>query len=321
MIDYTVTEKKDTRSGYGLGLLEAGRCNPNVVALTADLRDSVKMGAFAKAYPERFFEVGIAEANMIGIAAGLAINGKIPFASTFANFATARVYDQIRQSVAYSQKNVKIAATHAGLTVGEDGATHQTLEDIGLMKMLPDMTIVVPCDHNQAYQATLAIAEWQGPCYLRLGRPEVPNFTSKDDDFHIGKGIVLHEGRDVAVFTCGHLVYPALLAAEELAKQNIHVSVINIHTIKPLDTELILSQALKTGAVVTVEEHSIYGGLGDSIANLLSRTAPTPIEMLAVKDRFGESGKPQELLDLHHLNVTGIVHAVQNAKNRKNGNE
>ncbi|MDR0437909.1 MAG: transketolase family protein [Bacteroidales bacterium] len=317
MTKYTFTEKKDTRSGYGAGLLEAAKRNPNVVGLTADLTGSVKMDAFAKAFPERFVQVGIAEANMIGIAAGMTIGGKIPFASTFANFATSRVYDQIRQSVAYSTKNVKIAATHAGLTVGEDGATHQVLEDIGMMKMLPGMTVVVPCDYNQAYLATLAAAEHYGPMYLRYGRPTVPNFTSLDEKFEIGKGILLQEGKDVTIIATGHLVWTALQAAEQLLEKDISAEVINIHTIKPLDTQLILASALKTGCVVTVEEHNIIGGLGDSVAHLLSRTVPTPIEMLGVNDVFGESGTPQQLLDKHHLNEEGIIASVQTVLNRK----
>ncbi|MCL2682650.1 MAG: transketolase family protein [Bacteroidales bacterium] len=317
MTKYTFTEKKDTRSGYGAGLLEAAKRNPNVVGLTADLKGSVKMDAFAKEFPKRFVQVGIAEANMIGIAAGMTIGGKIPFASTFANFATSRVYDQIRQSVAYSTKNVKIAATHAGLTVGEDGATHQILEDIGMMKMLPGMTVVVPCDYNQAYLATLAAAEHYGPMYLRYGRPTVPNFTSLDEKFEIGKGILLQEGKDVTIIATGHLVWTALQAAEQLKEKGISAEVINIHTIKPLDTQLILASALKTGCVVTVEEHNIIGGLGDSVAHVLSRSIPTPIEMLGVNDVFGESGTPQQLLDKHHLNEEGIVASVQTVLNRK----
>jgi len=317
MKKYTFTEKKDTRSGYGAGLLEAAKRNPNVVGLTADLTPSVKMEAFAKEFPERFVQVGIAEANMMCIAAGMTIGGKIPFASTFANFATSRVYDQVRQSIAYSAKNVKIAATHAGLTVGEDGATHQVLEDIGMMKMLPGMTVVVPCDYNQAYLATLAAAEHYGPMYLRYGRPTVPNFTSLDETFELGKGILLQEGRDVTIIATGHLVWTALQAAEELLEKDISAEVINIHTIKPLDTQLILASVLKTGCVVTVEEHNIIGGLGDSIAHLLTRTVPAPIEMLGVKDVFGESGTPQQLLDKHHLNEAGIIASVQTVLNRK----
>jgi transketolase len=310
-------EKKDTRSGFGAGLLEAGKRNKNIIALTADLKGSLKMDAFANAFPERFINTGIAEANMIGVAAGLATTGKIPFVGSFANFVSARVLDQVRQSICYSQKNVKIAASHGGLTVGEDGATHQNLEDIGLMKMLPGMTVVVPCDYNQAYLATLAVAEYPTAVYLRLGRPEVPIFTPLDEKFEIGKGIVLKKGKNVSIFACGHLVFPAIQAAEILSEQGIDAEVINIHTIKPLDTELILASAIKTNAVVTVEEHSIYGGLGDSIANLLSRTVPTPIEMLAVNDQFGESGKPQQLLDKHHLNEQGIIEAVGRILKRK----
>jgi transketolase len=317
MKEYTFTEKKDTRSGYGAGLLEAAKRNPNVVGLTADLTPSVKMEAFAKEFPQRFIQVGIAEANMMGIAAGMTIGGKIPFASTFANFATSRVYDQIRQSVAYSAKNVKIAATHAGLTVGEDGATHQVLEDIGMMKMLPGMTVVVPCDYNQAYLTTLAAAEHYGPMYLRYGRPTVPNFTSLDEKFEIGKGILLQEGKDVTIIATGHLVWTALQAAEQLHEKGISAEVINIHTIKPLDTQLILASVLKTGCVVTAEEHNIIGGLGDSVAHLLSRTVPAPIEMLGVNDVFGESGTPQQLLDKHYLNEEGIVASVLTVLNRK----
>jgi transketolase len=313
----TYTEKKDTRSGFGAGLLEAAKRNKNVVGLTADLKGSLKMDAFATAFPERFINVGIAEANMIGLAAGLTLNGKIPFAAGFANFLSARVFDQVRQSVCYSEKNVKIAASHAGLTVGEDGATHETLEDIGMMKMLPNMTVIVPCDYNQSYLATLAAAEFQGPVYLRFGRPEVPVFTSLDEKFEIGKAITLKQGKDVSIFACGHLVFPALEAAEALLEEGIDAEVINIHTIKPLDTKLVISSAIKTGCVVTAEEHSIFGGLGDSIANCLSRTVPTPIEMLAVNDKFGESGKPQQLLDKHHLNKEGIIDAVKKALNRK----
>ncbi|MCL2417505.1 MAG: transketolase family protein [Bacteroidales bacterium] len=317
MKKYTFTEKKDTRSGYGDGLLEAAKRNSNVVGLTADVTPSVKMEAFAKEFPERFVQVGIAEANMIGIAAGMTIGKKIPFASAFANFVTSRVYDQIRQSIAYSTKNVKIAATHAGITVGEDGATHQVLEDIGMMKMLPGMTVVVPCDYNQAYLATLAAAEHYGPMYLRYGRPTVPNFTSLDEKFEIGKGILLQEGKDVTIIATGHLVWTALQAAEQLHEIGISAEVINIHTIKPLDTQLILSSVLKTGCVVTAEEHNIIGGLGDSVAHLLSRTVPSPIEMLGVNDVFGESGTPQQLLDKHNLNEEGIIASVKTVLNRK----
>lgn len=317
MKKYTFTEKKDTRSGYGAGLVEAAKRNSNVVGLTADLTGSVKMDAFAKEFPQRFIQVGIAEANMIGIAAGMTIGGKIPFASTFANFATSRVYDQIRQAVCYSAKNVKIAATHAGLTVGEDGATHQVLEDIGMMKMLPGMTVVVPCDYNQAVLATLAAAEHYGPMYLRFGRPTVPNFTAIDEKFEIGKGILLQEGSDVTIVASGHLVWPALNAAEQLREKKISAEVINIHTIKPLDTPLILSSILKTKCVVTVEEHNIIGGLGDSVAHFLARTIPTPIEMLGVPDVFGESGTPQQLLDKYNLNEAGIIASVLTVLNRK----
>ncbi|MEG1910075.1 MAG: transketolase family protein [Bacteroidales bacterium] len=317
MHTYTYTEKKDTRSGFGAGLLEAAKQNSDIVALTADLAGSVKMDAFAKAFPERFFQVGIAEANMIGIAAGLCLGGKIPFTGTFAAFATGRVYDQIRQSVAYSNKNVKIYAPHSGLTVGEDGATHQALEDMGMLKMMPNMIVIHPCDYNQAYQATLAVAKYKGPVYLRCGRPEVPNFTPKDQIFEIGKGYLLQEGKDVTIIAIGHLVYPALEAANILEAKGISAEVINMPTLKPLDTKLILKSILKTGCVVSAEEHQISGGLGDSVANFLSRTVPTPIEMVGVDDVFGQSGKPQELLDLYGLNTEGIVNAVEKVLARK----
>ena len=296
MIDLNYTEKKDTRSGFGDGLTELGRTNPNVVALCADLTDSLKMGTFKKENPDRFIQVGIAEANMIGIAAGLTIGGKIPFAGTFANFATGRVYDQIRQSVAYSGKNVKICASHAGLTLGEDGATHQILEDIGLMKMLPGMTVINTCDYNQTKAATLAIAEYQGPVYLRFGRPSVPVFTPAGQEFEIGKGIMIQEGTDVTIVATGHLVWEAMIAANELEKEGISAEVINIHTIKPLDEEIILKSVEKTKKLVSCEEHNKFGGLGESISRLLSEKFPARQEFVAVNDSFGESGTPAELM-------------------------
>lgn len=317
MKKFTYTEKKDTRSGFGAGLSELGKTNPNVVALCADLTGSLKMDAFAKDHPERFFQVGIAEANMIGIAAGLTIGGKIPFTGTFANFSTGRVYDQIRQSVAYSGKNVKICASHAGLTLGEDGATHQILEDLGLMKMLPGMTVINPCDYNQTKAATIAIAEHEGPVYLRFGRPTVPNFTPADQKFEIGKAVVLNEGTDVTIFATGHLVWKAIEAGEHLAAKGISVEIINIHTIKPLDNEAVLASAKKTGCVVTAEEHQMNGGLGDSIAQLLARELPTPLEMVAVNDSFGESGTPDQLMTKYGLDAVNIVNAVERVIKRK----
>ncbi len=310
-------EKKDTRSGFGAGLSELGKKNPNVVALCADLTGSLKMNEFAKDHPERFFQVGIAEANMIGIAAGMTIGGKIPFAGTFAGFATGRVYDQIRQSVAYSDKNVKICASHAGLTLGEDGATHQILEDIGLMKMLPGMTVINPCDFNQTKAATIAIAEHEGPVYLRFGRPKVPNFTSENQSFKIGKALHLEEGNDVSIFATGHLVWEALEAKKALVKKGISAEVINIHTIKPLDEEAVIASAQKTGCVVTAEEHMMLGGLGESIAQLLGRKLPTPLEMVAVNDSFGESGKPTELMKKYGLSSENIIAASEKAISRK----
>jgi len=317
MKEYTYTEKKDTRSGFGVGLLEAGRRNENVVALCADLTGSLKMGDFLKAFPERFFQVGIAEANMIGIAAGLTIGGKIPFTGTFANFSTARVYDQVRQSVAYSEKNVKICASHAGLTLGEDGATHQSLEDIGLMKMLPHMTVVVPCDYNQTKNATIAVAEHQGPVYLRFGRPSVPNFTPADEPFVIGKAIVLNEGADVSIFACGHLVWEALEAGKMLFQQGISAEIINLHTIKPLDIESVLLSVRKTGCAVTAEEHQLNGGMGESISRVLTSNFPAPLEMIGVNDRFGESGPPAELMKKYGLDAGNIVRAALKAIKRK----
>jgi transketolase len=315
MKKYTYTEKKDTRSGFGDGLAELGRENPNVVALCADLTGSLKMNQFEKENPDRFFQVGIAEANMIGIAAGMTIGGKIPFTGTFANFSTGRVYDQIRQSVAYSDKNVKICASHAGLTLGEDGATHQILEDIGLMKMLPGMTVINPCDYNQTKQATKAIANHHGPVYLRFGRPAVPVFMN--EDFVIGKAIVLNEGTDVSIFATGHLVWEAIQAGEILAEKGINAEIINIHTIKPLDEKAILSSAQKTKCIVTAEEHMINGGMGDSIAQLISRTQPMPIEYVGVNDTFGESGTPAQLMEKYGLNAAAIVAAAEKAINRK----
>jgi transketolase len=318
MIDkYTVIGTKDTRSGFGQGLSELGESNPLVVGLCADLTGSLKMNAFANAHPERFFQAGIAEANMIGMAAGLAIAGKIPFAATFANFATGRVYDQIRQSVAYSDTNVKICASHAGLTLGEDGATHQILEDIGLMKMLPNMTVINTCDYNQTRLATHAIAEFEGPVYLRFGRPKVPVFMPENEGFEIGKGIIMKEGKDVTLVATGHLVYPAIEAAKSLEQQGIDVELINIHTIKPLDIPLILDSVSKTKAIVSAEEHQRNGGLGDSIAQLLALKFPAPMEMVAVNDRFGESGTPAQLMDKYGLNTDAIQRAVQIVLKRK----
>lgn len=314
---FTSTGNKDTRSGFGAGLHELGRTNPNVVALCADLIGSLKMDDFIKENPNRFFQVGIAEANMIGLAAGLTVGGKIPFAGTFAAFATGRVYDQIRQVVAYSNKNVKICASHAGLTLGEDGATHQMLEDIGMMKMLPNMTVIVPCDYNQTKAATLAIADHVGPVYLRFGRPAVPNFTPVDQKFEIGKAQLLVEGSHVTIFATGHMVWKALEAADILEQKGISAEVINIHTIKPLDEEAVLKSVSKTRCVVTAEEHMMNGGLGDSIAQLLARRMPTPVEMVAVNDTFGESGKPEELLVKYGLDTPNIVEAAQKVLARK----
>lgn len=313
----TSTENKDTRSGFGAGLLELGRRNPNVVALCADLTGSLKMDAFEKEFPDRFFQVGIAEANMMGIAAGLTIGGKIPFTGTFANFSTGRVYDQIRQSIAYSDKNVKICASHAGLTLGEDGATHQILEDIGMMKMLPNMTVINPCDYNQTKAATIAIANHHGPVYLRFGRPSVPVFTDSNQKFEIGKAIKFVEGTDVSIIATGHMVWKAIKAAELLQQQNISAEVINIHTIKPLDEKAILDSVRKTGCVVSAEEHQINGGLGDSIAQTLARHLPTPMEFVGVKDVFGESGKPEDLLTKYGLDENDILKASIQVINRK----
>ena len=310
-------EKKDTRSGFGAGLLEAGRRNPKVVAFCADLTGSLKMGDFAKEFPERFFQTGIAEANMTNMAAGMALSGFVPFTGTFAAFATGRVYDQIRQCVAYSNKNVKIAASHAGVTLGEDGATHQILEDIGLMKMLPNMTVIVPCDYNQTMNATIAAAEYDGPVYLRFGRPKVPNFTPADQKFEIGKAQMIQEGKDVTIFACGHLVWKAIEAVEILKGQGISAELINIHTIKPLDVDAVLKSVAKTRCVVTAEEHMRNGGLGDSIAQVLALNNPAPIEMVAVNDMFGQSGTPDELLKAYHLDTPDIVEAVKKVIKRK----
>lgn len=317
MKKFDYTEKKDTRSGFGAGLHELGKTNENVVAMCADLIGSLKMNDFVKDFPERFIQCGIAEANMIGTAAGLTIGGKIPFTGTFANFATGRVYDQIRQSVAYSGKNVKICASHAGITLGEDGATHQIMEDIGLMKMLPGMVVINPCDYNQTKAATIAIAEYVGPVYLRFGRPSVPNFTPADQKFEIGKAVILDEGTDVSIFATGHLVWKAIEAAQILEQKGISCEIINIHTIKPLDEQAVLTSVSKTKAVVTAEEHMMNGGLGDSIAQLLSRKMPTPLEMVAVNDKFGESGKPEELLTKYGIDTVNVVEAVESVLKRK----
>lgn len=317
MKKYTFTEKKDTRSGFGAGLTELGQKNPNVVALCADLTGSLKMDDFKNNHPERFFQVGIAEANMMGIAAGLTIGGKIPFTGTFANFSTGRVYDQIRQSIAYSGKNVKICASHAGITLGEDGATHQILEDIGLMKMLPGMTVINTCDYNQTKAATLAIADYKGPVYLRFGRPKVPVFTPENQEFEIGKAIQLTEGKDVTIIATGHLVWEALQASEQLFEKGIAAEVINIHTIKPLDTDTVLKSIKKTGCAVTAEEHNYYGGLGESVARTLTTHFPAPQEFVATQDTFGESGTPEQLMDKYGLNADAIVKAVHKVIQRK----
>ena len=310
MKEYVDTGKKDTRSGFGAGLAELGNSNPKVVALTADLKGSLKMDQFAAEHPDRFFEAGIAEANMVGMAAGLAIAGYIPFIGTFANFASARVMDQIRQSVCYSQTNVKIAASHAGITLGEDGATHQTLEDIGIMRMLPEMVVINPCDYNQTKAATLAAAAWNGPVYLRFGRPGVPNFTHADQKFEIGKAIKLNDGNDVTVIATGHLVWEAIQAAKELEAQGIGVDLIDIATIKPLDREAVIASARKTGRVVVAEEHLIAGGLGELIAGVLAAHCPTPMRFVAIDDQFGQSGKPAELMAAYGLDARHIVEAA-----------
>jgi transketolase len=317
MKKYTYTEKKDTRSGFGDGLTELGKTNPNVVALCADLTGSLKMNAFEKNHPERFFQVGIAEANMMGIAAGMTIGGKIPFTGTFANFSTGRVYDQIRQSIAYSGKNVKICASHAGLTLGEDGATHQILEDIGLMKMLPGMTVINTCDYNQTKAATIAIADHDGPVYLRFGRPSIPVFMPTDIPFEVGKGILLSEGTDVTIVATGHLVWESLQAAEQLEAKGISAEVINIHTIKPLDEKIILKSVAKTGCIVTAEEHNKFGGLGESVARCLATNAPTPQEFVAVNDTFGESATPAQLMEKYQINDAAVVAAVEKVLQRK----
>lgn len=317
MKSYEILGQKDTRSGFGAGLHEAGKLDSNVVALCADLTGSLMMDAFKDEFPERFIQAGIAEANMISASAGLATGGKIPFAGTFANFATGRVYDQIRQSVAYSHKNVKICASHAGLTLGEDGATHQILEDLGLMKMLPGMVVINPCDYNQTKAATMAIAKYYGPCYLRFGRPKWPVFIPEDMPFEIGKALMLNEGKDVTIFATGHMVWKAIEAGHALAEKGIDAEVVNIHTIKPLDRDAILASAKKTGCVVSAEEHQMNGGLGDSIAQLLGRELPTPMEYVAVNDSFGESGTPDQLLEKYGLTTTAIVAAAERAIARK----
>jgi len=308
---------KDTRSGFGEGLAELGNENENVVALCADLTGSLKMNAFQNAHPNRFFQVGIAEANMMSLAAGMTIGGKIPFTGTFANFSTGRVYDQIRQSIAYSKKNVKICASHAGLTLGEDGATHQILEDIGMMRMLPNMTVVVPADFNQTKQATKAIAEHDGPVYLRFGRPVMPIFIKPDTPFVIGKAQTIYEGSDVTIIACGHMVWKSIEAAEELKKKGISVDLINMHTIKPLDHSAILDSVRKTGCIVTAEEHMANGGLGEAVAQVLSRNYPCPQEFVAVNDSFGESGKPMDLMDKYGIGTSNIVSAVERVLERK----
>ncbi|MBC8306644.1 MAG: transketolase family protein [Pelagibacterales bacterium] len=310
-------EMKDTRSGFGAGLTELGKNNKNVVALCADLTGSLKMNDFKDNHPDRFFQIGIAEGNMIGIAAGMTIGGKIPFTGTFANFSTSRVYDQIRQSVAYSNKNVKICASHAGLTLGEDGATHQVLEDIGMMKMLPHMTVINTCDFNQTKAATIAIAEHVGPVYLRFGRPKVPNFTDENQKFKIGKAVTLEEGNDLTIIATGHLVWEAIEACKELKEININAEVINIHTIKPLDRDAIIKSVKKTKCVVTAEEHMLNGGLGESIAQLLSRELPTPLEMVGVNDTFGESGTPRQLMEKYGLTSSDIIKASKKVVSRK----
>ena len=317
MTKFTDLGKKDTRSGFGDGLTELGRTNNDVVALCADLTGSLKMNEFKKENPERFIQVGIAEANMMGIAAGLTIGGKIPFTGTFANFSTGRVYDQIRQSIAYSNKNVKICASHAGITLGEDGATHQILEDIGLMKMLPGMTVINTCDYNQTKAATIEIAKYKGPVYLRFGRPKVPNFTNEKEKFQIGKGILMQEGEDVTIVATGHLVWQALKAGEELKKIGISAEIINIHTIKPLDSKIILNSVAKTGCLISAEEHNYYGGLGESISRVLAQNNPVPQNFIATNDTFGESGTPEQLMEKYGLNANAIVKACEKVIKRK----
>ncbi len=315
--EFVNTGNKDTRSGFGAGLSEVGKTNPDVVALCADLTGSLKMDAFAKDHPERFFQCGIAEADMIGVAAGLAVSGKIPFAGSFANFVTSRVYDQVRQSVCYGNTNVKIAASHAGITLGEDGATHQVMEDLGMMRMLPNMVVLNPCDYNQTKAATIAAAEYTGPVYIRFGRPSVPNFTPADAKFEIGKALKLIEGTDVTVFATGHLVWEAIQAAKALAEEGISAEVIDLHTIKPLDKEAVLASAAKTGAVVTAEEHFIAGGMGELIAGLLAVNTPCPVEFVAVDDTFGQSGTPAKLMEAYGLDAAHIVAAAKKAIARK----
>lgn len=317
LADYIDQGGKDTRSGFGAAILQLGKDNPQVVALCADLAGSLKLDEFIKHFPDRFIQCGVAEANMIGVAAGLTIGGKIPFATTFANFATGRVYDQIRQSVAYSGKNVKICASHAGLTLGEDGATHQILEDIGLMQMLPGMVVINPCDYNQTYAATMAIAQHQGPVYLRFGRPKWPNFTPAQQSFEIGKAVLMQEGTDVTLIATGHLVWKALEAARQLQQQNISVELINIHTIKPLDKEAILHSAAKTRCVVVAEEHQRLGGLGSAVAQVLAEIHPVPVEFVAVNDSFGESGTPDQLLQKYKLDTPDVIRAIEKVISRK----
>lgn len=314
---FTNTGNKDTRSGFGAGLLEAGRKNPDIMALCADLTSSLKMDEFAKEFPDRFIQCGIAEANMIGTAAGLALSGKIPFAGSFANFLTGRVYDQVRQSVAYSDTNVKLCASHAGITLGEDGATHQIMEDIGLMRMLPNLTVINSCDYNQTKAATIAIADYPGPVYLRFGRPSVPNFTPADQKFEIGKALRMIEGKDVTIFATGHLVWESIVAAQELEKIGISAELINIHTIKPLDIKTVIESVAKTGAVVCAEEHLIAGGMGELVSGLLARKLPSPVEFVAVDDMFGQSGLPSELLKEYRLDSGSIVEAVKRVIVRK----
>lgn len=316
--DIQVLNEKETRAGFGEGIYEAGKANDQVVVLTADLAGSLKLGPFMKDFPERFFQCGIAEANMMGMAAGLTVGGKIPYTTTFANFSTGRVYDQIRQSIAYSDKNVKICASHAGLTLGEDGATHQILEDIGLMKMLPGMTVIVPCDFNQTKAATKKMADYQGPVYLRFGRPKWPNFTSENgEDFVIGKAQIISEGNDVSIFACGHMVWKAIEAGRILEEKGYSVELINLHTIKPLDTAAIVASLQKTGCAVTVEEHNIIGGMGDSVAQTAARNHPVPIEFVGTNDTFGESGKPADLLVKYGLDTPNILAAAEKVMSRK----
>lgn len=317
MKKFNFKEKKDTRSGFGDGLTQLGKTNKNIVALCADLTGSLKMNEFKEKYPERFFQIGIAEANMMGIAAGMTIGGKIPFTGTFANFSTGRVYDQIRQSIAYSDKNVKICASHAGITLGEDGATHQILEDIGMMKMLPGMTVINPCDYNQTKAATIAIASHEGPVYLRFGRPKVPVFTSENQKFEIGKGIKLIDGKDITIIATGHLVWESIVAADKLSDKNISAEVINIHTIKPLDKEIILKSVKKTKCVITAEEHNYLGGLGESVSRVLSKNYPVFQDFIATNDTFGESGTPEELMKKYGLNADNIVKKSINLLNSK----